>query len=94
MAPAGAEIHLSASQLLLGTASFVAACAVAIIGYQFRVMIGEIKSSIRELYDSRNEDRKDVAKLRTDFEKLLTEHHMTHRWDGADRRGMNGEHHG
>jgi hypothetical protein len=86
MAPAGTEIHLSASQLLMGGASFVAACAVALIGYQFRTMIGEIKASIKELYDSRNEDRKDVAKLRTDFEKLLVEHKMTHRWDGQDRR--------
>ena len=86
MTPAGAEIHLSASQLLMGGASFVAACAVALIGYQFRVMIGEIKASIKELYDSRNADRAVVAELRTDFEKLLTEHTMTHRWDGQDRR--------
>lgn len=79
------------SVIILGAVSFIIATAVALVGYQLREMISEIKASIKELYDSRNNDRVSMAALRTDFEKLLVEHKMTHRWDGGDRRRTDGD---
>ena len=75
---ATATIEISVATMIVAVVGGFASIAIAIIGYQTRMMITDIKKSIDTLFDYNDELDKALGLLRTDHEKLHAECKVRH----------------
>lgn len=73
-----ATIEISVATVIVAIIGGFASLSIAIIGYQTRMMITDIKKSIDTLFSYNDELKKDFGCLRTDHEKLYAEHKVRH----------------
>lgn len=73
-----ATIEISVATVIVAIIGGFASVAIAIIGYQTRMMIADIKKSIDTLFSYNDELYKALGLLRTDHEKLYAEHKVRH----------------
>ena len=73
-----ATIEISVATVIVAIIGGLASLAIAVIGYQTRMMIADIKKSIDTLFAYNDELDKAMGLLRTDHERLHAEHKVRH----------------